>query len=206
MKSGLETLLENSSSPIDEIYKVRVFNILKYIQQKAQQKFDALQKCNLPTQYKKEFMSEGGNGIFFVLGYNAKNMKKYVEPLHTQAIFECSPMHIYDLNSEQRLLQLCKTKHGDGAYLATIDGYITHNAMHISVQSDLKEGESYSQFFGELIATKHRAAKLASKYMKDALIYTLSSDTNRIRVFENGRIPYSQLEKEIQPLIKGAAA
>jgi hypothetical protein len=182
VKSDLELILKSSSANIPEIHKIKTYALLSELQEKS------------PVCF----------GIIAALGYEPGRDSEYVSAM-CRDYFKKIPVNIHDGSALKRLLE---TVCSDGAVLIDSAGEIIHSGMYLAYKShkevlkgvNAKRNGSLPERFGfcEDVGTRHISAVCASYRMPDTMVYIISEETGRMRVFEKGRIIYSPMEKEMQ--------
>ena len=145
---------------------------------------------------------EHGHGITIVLGYR-KEINSHVAAM-AEDVFESTCEHINDMHMKDRVRLIREV---DGAILINPEGQMLHSGMmflNVNPFKVLKEMNVYNkelslpeQFgFARLVGTRHISSISASYNMPDTLVFTLS-ENNEIRVFNNGRIIFSEISEEM---------
>lgn len=183
----LEEELKKSNVATDINLKKRVYEILSDIQYGANQ-----------GHYPR-------SGMLIVLGYN-HNSLYYSEPDKTQNIFQDKP-HTMTEGAKKRIKS---TKNFDGAILINPQGYVTDSGIYlrnidpVAVLEDMgiENDKDLSSRFGfiDKVHARNLIGISASYIMEGTTTYALSQETGVIRVFEKGKILYSQISKEMLPL------
>jgi len=184
---ALEDRLAESDVNIDPTLKSRVYEILLGIQQ-----------GNINGEYDMP-------GMFVVLGYNPQNqihLQRYSEPDKDQNIFGDNP-HVIDSETE---VDMQSTMNFDGAVLIDQNGYVTDSGIYVRnidpievlEEMGIENNRDLSDRFGfsDKVHARHLAAICASYLMPGTTTFTLSEETGILRVFEAGKILYSQISGE----------
>ncbi|MBW2977929.1 hypothetical protein KY331_03730 [Candidatus Woesearchaeota archaeon] len=182
-KPDLELILANSKTHIPDEHKQRVYELL----------------CELTEKSDKLF------GTIIVLGYvPPQSFQKYdADPMKTD-YFKNNTANIYDPGVEERLT---KAIYQDGATLMDPEGNILHSGYNLIYKGckDIwmqlhapHEGYVWQRFgFVEEVGTRHTSAISFSFRLPTSTVFIKSKSSGIIRVFEKGRIIYSQIKKEI---------
>ena len=144
---------------------------------------------------------EHGHGITIVLGYHPE-INSHVAAM-SEDVFESTCEHINDMHMKDRVRLIREV---DGVILVNPQGQMLHSGMFfivnpLKVLQNMnvynKELSLPEQFgFARLVGTRHISSISASYNMPDTLIFTLS-ENNEIRVFNNGRIIFSEISEEM---------
>lgn len=144
---------------------------------------------------------EHGHGITIVLGYR-KEINSHVAAM-AEDVFESTCEHINDMHMKDRIRLIREV---DGVILINPQGQMLHSGMFfivnpLKVLQNMnvynKELSLPEQFgFARLVGTRHITSISASYNMPDTLVFTLS-ENNEIRVFNNGRIIFSEIPEEM---------
>ena len=144
-----------------------------------------------------------GHGITMVLGYRPE-LKHHVAPM-ADDVFDDLHEHINDYHMKEKILNIREI---DGAILIDSSGKMLHSGMFFVVNplhvlknmgitrtNDLGLPELFG--FSRKVGTRHISSISASYKMPDTLIYALSEEDSKVRVFLNGRILFSEVDEEI---------
>lgn len=144
---------------------------------------------------------EHGHGITIVLGYY-KDLNAHVAAM-AEDVFESTCEHINDIHMKDRIRLIREV---DGVILVNPEGQMLHSGMFFIANplKVLKEMNFYKkdislpeQFgFARLVGTRHISSISASYNMPNTLVFTLS-ENNEIRIFNNGRIIFSEISEEM---------
>jgi DNA integrity scanning protein DisA with diadenylate cyclase activity len=172
-------------------FKTRVHQILTGIQKKA---------------IKREYDPPG---MLILLGYDPQNSLHtsfYSSSDHSQNSFRYpvpTPEYVMTPRAASRIEE---TRKYDGAILIDPTGYVIDSGIYLRRIDpievlDLMEVNNHrdlSERFGfvDKVHARHLAAICASYLMRNTTTFTLSEDTGLLRIFEDGKIIYSQHPKE----------
>lgn len=203
----LEERLQQSDVEVDINLKRRVYEILADIQYGARPYGDT------PGQYPMP-------GMLIILGYDPQDpihSTHYSIPRKNQNIFRFNtelpdtpefpiPM---DIMTEQAKVSIQSTKDYDGAILIEPTGYVIDSGIYLRgidpvevlEQMNIPNDRDLSQRFRFKIGVdaRHLIAISASYEMPNTTTYTISEETGILRMYEKGRILFSQIEEEISP-------
>jgi len=185
--SELEERLADSNVEIHPALKKRVYEILWGVQQGARRG-----EYDMP-------------GMLVVLGYEHGG-KFYSEPDHDQNVFQDKPHVINDETAEM----MADTREFDGAILVDPTGYVTDSGIYLAGLNPaevldhmgIPNHRDLSTRFGffDKVHARHLTAISASHELPGTTTYTLSEERGVLRMFEGGRILYSQIPQEMQTL------
>lgn len=146
---------------------------------------------------------EEGHGITIVLGFKPEQ-KNHIAPM-ADDVFENLYEHISDYHMKDKILNIREI---DGAILIDPSGKMLHSGMFFVVNplhvlksmginraNDLGLPELFG--FSRKVGTRHISSISASYKMNDTLIFALSEEDSKVRIFLNGRILFSEVEEEI---------
>lgn len=147
-------------------------------------------------------------GILLVLGWQKKWKKKFAGfPDISQDIFRSSRVNAAE-DSEERILEvLHKTVDFDGAVLVDTRGKFVASGVYLEnmrpneVATIVHSGSSVdlSTAFGfkKKVHMRHLAGIAASYILKGTTVFVISEEDRSMRVFEEGKIIWSTVKKEI---------
>lgn len=163
---------------------LRLYNILCYVRNKSD-----------------------GHGMTVVLGYDREdiNHRRTIAEMCENTFFKTNDHLNYDYIEEK----MHDIRDIDGAILADKEGNILMSGVFFLVNPifSLKkmgvpreDPRSLPERFGfrTKVGTRHISSISASYKMKNSFIFSLSEETNLIRVFFNGRIFFSEIKEEIE--------
>ncbi len=138
-----------------------------------------------------------------VLGFK-QEQKNHIAPI-SDDVFENLYEHITDYHMKDKILNIREI---DGAILIDPTGKMLHSGMFFVVNplhvlksmgitrtSELGLPELFG--FSRKVGTRHISSISASYKMNDTLIFALSEEDSKIRIFLNGRILFSEVDEEI---------
>ena len=144
---------------------------------------------------------EHGHGITIVLGYHSE-VSSHVAAM-SEDVFESTCEHLNDIHMKDRIRLIREV---DGVILVSPTGQMLHSGMFFIVNPlkilqnmnvYKKEMGLPEQFgFARLVGTRHISSISASYNMPGTLVFTLS-ENNEMRIFNNGRIIFSELPEEM---------
>lgn len=144
---------------------------------------------------------EKGHGITIVLGYHPE-ISQHVAAM-AEDVFESTCEHVKDIHMKDRIRLIREV---DGVILVSPSGQMLHSGMFfivnpLKILQNLnvykKEISLPEQFgFARLVGTRHISSISASYNMPGTMVFTLS-ENNEIRVFNNGRILFSEIPEEM---------
>jgi DNA integrity scanning protein DisA with diadenylate cyclase activity len=144
---------------------------------------------------------EQGHGITIVLGYS-QDVGGCVASM-AEDVFESTCEHVLDIHMKDRIRLIREV---DGVILVSPSGQMVHSGIFFIVNplKILKDTNVYKkeislpeQFgFARLVGTRHICSISASYYMPGTLVFTLS-ENGEIRIFNNGRIIFSEIPEEM---------
>lgn len=150
---------------------------------------------------------EQGHGITVVLGYH-DGIGSHVASM-SEDVFESTCEHVNDMHMKDRVRLIREV---DGVILVSPSGQMLHSGMFFIVNplKILKDMNVYKkeislpeQFgFARLVGTRHISSISASYNMPGTLVFTLS-ENNEIRIFNNGRIIFSEIPEEMPAFMLG---
>ena len=144
---------------------------------------------------------EHGHGITIVLGYHS-DISGHVAGM-AEDVFESTCEHINDIHMKDRIRLIREV---DGVILVSPSGQMLHSGMFFIVnplkilqnmnvyKKELGLPEQFG--FARLVGTRHISSISASYNMPNTLVFTLS-ENNEIRMFNNGRIIFSEIPEEM---------
>ena len=115
MNENLETILHNSTSPIADMYKQKVFELCTYVQSQAEKERQMASNISIPhdpeleKEMRTKWMKKAGHGLIVVLGYDPLTMDQYVKSLQENAHFKYFHPHIADFNAKERLYNVASS-------------------------------------------------------------------------------------------------
>lgn len=147
-------------------------------------------------------------GLFIILGWRNKWSDFADLPDVSQDIFSHRRVNIMNIKpGERRRYDVSATLRFDGAILIDSRGNIIHSGAMIEglrprvVAQKINPGhfEDLSLQFGfkHKVHLRHLTAIAASYVFKGTTIFTVSEETGNFHIFENGRIIYSTMRKEL---------
>jgi DNA integrity scanning protein DisA with diadenylate cyclase activity len=149
-------------------------------------------------------------GMIVVLGWQREWNRRYASlPDKTQNLFRSRPFDLRDPPLERLLEKFSQLADFDGAVLVNRDGEIVASGMYLESMTPKKvaeilnpdHSEDLSAAFGFMkkVHTRHLAAISASFWLSGATVFVVSEEDGSIRIFENGKIIWSTIKKEIWP-------
>lgn len=147
-------------------------------------------------------------GLFAILGWRNKWRGFINLPDVSQDIFVRHHINIMNVKPRiRRRYDVSATAKFDGALLIDRRGNLVHSGAVIEslrpgiVGQKLNPGDfkDLSEQFGfkQKVHLRHLTAITASYTLKDTTVFTVSEETGDFHIFENGRIIYSTVEREI---------
>lgn len=147
-------------------------------------------------------------GLLIILGWRQRWHKRHAVLTDIQQdIFRYRPRLLFTRPLKRVIETIRKTKYFDGAILIRRKGYASASGIFLTnLRPNLlvehmghKLARDFSQTLGfkEKVHSRHLIAITASWQLKETTIYTVSEETKTIRVYEDGRIIYSTIPKEI---------
>ncbi len=185
----LEYLTRKSRNDIDPRLKIKILEILKLLIKKSKKPF----------------------GMIIILGWRREWNEKYAAILdETQNMFEDKNYNLKDLSLQKAVKLFLSLKDFDGAVLINREGKIIASGVYLINLNPKKcleklklKGEDLSEAFGfkEKVHTRHITAITASLLLDNTTVFTVSEESQTIRIYENGKIIYSTLKAEIEEIL-----
>jgi DNA integrity scanning protein DisA with diadenylate cyclase activity len=147
-------------------------------------------------------------GMLIVLGWKREWMKRYASiPDKTQNIFAEHPFDFVAASEDRAVEILAKTADFDGAILMSEKGEIIASGIYLEAMRPKRVAEilapqhaadmSSALGFAKKVHARHMAAIAASYWLKGTTVFVVSEEDGSIRIFENGRIIFSTISKEM---------
>lgn len=147
-------------------------------------------------------------GLFIILGWQNKWRKFTDMPDVYQDIFAKHHINIMNIKAgRRRRRDVSATVNFDGAILISSNGELLRSGVMIEglrprmIAQKVNPGQfnDLSEQFGfkKKVHLRHLTAITASYVFKSTTIYTVSEETGNFHIFENGRIIYSTIKKEL---------
>jgi hypothetical protein len=141
-------------------------------------------------------------GLFIIIGWRKRWEGFAVTPDRSQDLFRGRNIHQPTAAGQRRI---STTRHFDGAILIDGAGNILHSGVMIEglrpnkAATEINPGQFSdlsAQFgFKEKVHTRHLAAITASHVFEGTTIFTVSEETGKIHVFEDGKIVYASARR-----------
>jgi DNA integrity scanning protein DisA with diadenylate cyclase activity len=186
----LEYIASNSKNDIDPRLKIKLLEILKMLVKRSRKPF----------------------GMLIILGWKREWNSQYAALLdETQNLFEEKRYDLKEMSVNKAVKVFSALKTFDGAILINKEGHIIASGIYLinlnpkKVLERLKlKGEDLSQAFGfkEKVHTRHITAITASLILGGTTVYTVSEESQIIRMYESGTIIYSTLKEEQKELVQ----
>ncbi len=186
----LEYIASHSKNDIDPRLKIKLLEVLKALVKRSKKPF----------------------GMLVILGWRREWNAQYSALLdETQNLFEEKRYDLKDMNIDELVKVFSMLKNFDGAVLINKEGIIIASGIYLINLNPKKaleklklRGEDLSQAFGfkEKVHTRHITAITASLILDSTTVYTVSEESQVIRMYENGHIIYSTLKEEQKYLIQ----
>ncbi len=186
-KNSLTQGLLTSENNIPLELKLKIFSLLRQLKKRRRRPF----------------------GMIIILGWNPKWYKLYTSiPDIKQNIFKQGRFNLARASIKTTLAKLASIADFDGAVLVSPTGLIVASGVYLEKMNpklaakrvSTIRGEDLSAAFGFLkkVHGRHLTAISASYRLKNTAVFTVSEETGSIRIFEDGKIIYSTLTKEIK--------
>ncbi|MCX6786952.1 MAG: diadenylate cyclase [Candidatus Kaiserbacteria bacterium] len=143
-------------------------------------------------------------GLFVILGWRKRWQGFAITSDRSQDLFQGRNIHHPPAIGQHRI---ATTRHFDGAILVNKDGEILHSGVMLEglrpreAAAKLNPGnfDDLSEQFGFnwKVHTRHLTAITASFQFPGTTVFTVSEETRRIHIFENGRILYASPHLEV---------
>lgn len=187
--------------------KLRAFDILNEFRKKREFHFP-LQYYTLSKEEQKafiKFLKEVGKdpsmifsesyGFILVLGWRKEFEEKHMlEPDREQNIFKEKEINIMDEKAKQMIFS---TRFFDNAILVDNSGKILHSGIMLRNLDPMKMFEEMKiPYEHKSCHSRHMTAIAASWYLKDTTVFTLSEETNILRIYQDGKRIFSSSPKE----------
>lgn len=148
-------------------------------------------------------------GMLIVLGWKREWMKKYASlPDKTQNLFAARTFDFAGATEERAVETLAQLADFDGAILMSEKGEIIASGIYLEsmhakrlvkiLGPDHASDMSAALGFAKKVHTRHMAGIAASYWLKGVTVFVVSEEDGSIRIFENGRIIFSTVRKEMQ--------
>lgn len=146
-------------------------------------------------------------GMIVVLGWKKEWEKNYASlPDATQNISREKGLNFRESPREKLIDEFLEITDFDGAILVNSRGEVVASGIYLeSMQPKYvaellygKGGGDLSSQFGFLrkVHARHLASISASYWLPDTTVFTISEEDRSLRIFENGRIIWSSIQKE----------
>lgn len=186
-KNRLTQGLLTSKNNIPPELKLRIFSLLKQLKNRRRRPF----------------------GMIIILGWCPKWNKLYTSiPDIKQNIFKKGNFNLARASIKNTLGKLILIADFDGAVLVSPTGLIVASGVYLEkmnpklvakrVSATRKEDLSAAFGFLKKVHGRHLAAISASYRLGGTTVFVVSEETGSIRIFEEGKIVYSTLTKEIK--------
>lgn len=150
-------------------------------------------------------------GMLIVYGWKKKWFDEYASfPDATQNVFKEKPYDMATHAHDHVLDMLGSTTDFDGAILATNQGKLIASGVYlenirpkdVAEHMKLPNADDLSSAFGfaKKVHTRHLAGIACSYRLRGTTVYVLSEEQRVLRVFEKGKIVFSTLRSEMNPI------
>lgn len=147
-------------------------------------------------------------GMLIILGWKREWTKKHASmPDKTQNLFAARPFDFAGASEDRTIETLGQLADFDGAILMSEKGEIVASGIYLEAMQTKRVAEllapdhaadmSAAFGFAKKVHTRHMAGIAASYWLKDTTVFVVSEEDGSIRIFENGRIIYSTITREI---------
>ncbi len=182
----LVNILANSKTGAPPELKLKIYHTLKRLKKRKKRPF----------------------GMLIVLGWQREWNKKYASiPDKTQNLFAEKPFDFANSSDERALEILSRLADFDGAILMTEKGEIIASGIYLEgmqtkrlfgiVSQDSHQDMSAALGFAKKVHTRHMAGITASYLLRGTTVFVVSEEDGSIRIFENGKIIFSTINKEM---------
>lgn len=147
-------------------------------------------------------------GMLIVLGWKREWTKKYASvPDRTQNLFAAQSFDFAGAPENRAIETLAKLADFDGAILMSAQGEIIASGIYLENMQPKRVAEilapdhaadmSAAFGFAKKVHTRHMAGIAASYWLKNTTVFVVSEEDGSIRIFENGKIVFSTVSKEM---------
>ena len=147
-------------------------------------------------------------GMLIVLGWKREWMRRHASlPDKTQNVFAGRPFDFANASEDRAVDVLAQIAEFDGAILMSEKGEIMASGIYLEAMQTKRVAEilapdhaaDMSAAFGFIkkVHTRHMAGIAASYWLRGTTVFVVSEEDGSIRIFENGKIIFSTVSKEM---------
>lgn len=151
-------------------------------------------------------------GMIIILGWNPKWNKPHTStPDIRQNIFKKGHFNLFKASEKNSLVKMSLIADFDGAILVSPTGLIAASGVYLEKMApklvakkiSSVRSEDLSAAFGFLrkVHSRHLVAIAASYRLEGTTVFVISEEVGSIHIFEEGKIIYSTLAKEITEIL-----